>query len=84
MMTKILRIERCNDCPFIRWQASGPDGYCQRVMQDRRGYIYDVLSIPSWCPLPDAPAWPSVPEVDEERDECAFIEAPAVLTVRIC
>jgi hypothetical protein len=43
---KIVRVEKCEWCPYKSW-----DNLCTYLQYLP---IEDIMSIPAWCPLPDA------------------------------
>ena len=45
---KIIKVNTCNNCPYIRWDWKGD--YCNKK-NDKK--IKDIDTIPSWCPLED-------------------------------
>lgn len=49
---KIIEIEFCFECPHSCWNEEFKNLECGKYGQK---VIYDIESIPVWCPLPDAP-----------------------------
>jgi hypothetical protein len=49
---KIIEIRFCFECPHSGWNQSYKNLECSK--NDRK-VIYDIESIPVWCPLPDVP-----------------------------
>ena len=64
-MTKIIRIESCNDCPDRQHTGAFSDGGARAICHNRKRLdetdydtesriIEDPKKIPAWCPLEDA------------------------------
>ena len=55
-MSKIIemRIDRCFDCPYMRWDDNERKYYCDKMPGMSFTYIDGIEFIPDWCPLEDA------------------------------
>jgi len=58
-MEKILKIRKCDDCPYF-WKGKVGDGFEREVCRknNRKPISYDsvnnIFPIPEWCPLEDS------------------------------
>lgn len=73
-MSKVMIIERCGDCPFMRWSGAKTICGLNNEEIDPLSPDFDKFEagrgMPDWCPLSDAPekllAWH-----DDDRDDYA-------------
>lgn len=50
-MTKIICVESCLECPHQNpWMYSY---WCEKAKKELAEYKSKLVTIPSWCPLPD-------------------------------
>lgn len=62
-MSKFIKVDICNECPFLRRMMGmlEIEIVCDHEAHELQNFIMleseekDVLFVPEWCPLPEAP-----------------------------
>ena len=67
-VTKTLRITSCWDCKY-HWNIGVGDVYMCCFSKPINRRIEDMATIPSWCPLEDAPEAVLAGDIDQDRED---------------